>query len=104
MVYRLTAEYCLQMFTVSVKEGDEPKAQQLVAKMSKNYKETYSIAGTCKYQIPMADIQLSQIFQRVSEATASGMQIIDWGVHNASLEDVFIHLASQSVMYSAKVE
>jgi hypothetical protein len=36
-----------------------------------------------------------QVFDRVAEAKAAGLPVLDWGVHNASLEDVFIRLATR---------
>ena len=90
------------MFTISVNEEDSAKALAFVKSMAPNATQTYAIAGTFKYQIPMTDIQLSQVFDRVSQAIKSGLNVIDWGIHNASLEDVFIHLASQSMMYKGK--
>ena len=59
-------------------------------------KQTYCLGGTLKYELPCAGVALSDIFAEVDRAVAAGLPLTDWGVHNASLEDVFIRLAADA--------
>ena len=98
----ITAMHCAhsqqlaQVFTITVPVDQEEQVHALVRSMSANAKRTYALAGTSKYEIPCSDIQLSEIFDRMADARAQGIAVLDWGVHNASLEDVFIRLAQQA--------
>lgn len=59
-------------------------------------KQTYCLGGTLKYELPCSGIALSEVFEKVDDAIARGLPLTDWGVHNASLEDVFIRLAAKA--------
>jgi hypothetical protein len=85
-----------QVFTLRVPPGEdcERKAGNFARSVSASAKQTYSIAGTVKYEIPCEEVDLAQVFIRVGEARFAGLQVLDWGIHNATLEDVFVSLAS----------
>ena len=74
--------------------ADENRAAAFARSLSPNLKPTYSLAGTVKYEIPCKDIELSTVFEKVEAAKREGLEVLDWGIHNASLEDVFISLAT----------
>jgi hypothetical protein len=93
----------VQVFTVTVQQGEEKAAEAFVRSLSPNAKLTYSLAGTCKFEMPCEDIKLSTVFERMKDAQSHGLTVFDWGVHNASLEDVFIGLA-QSVAGEAALK
>jgi hypothetical protein len=44
----------------------------------------------------MSEVQLSPVFDQVAAVQQQRMPITDWGIHNASLEEVFICLATAS--------
>eukprot|EP00892_Ulva_mutabilis_P007665 jgi/Ulvmu1/5270/UM022_0064.1 len=93
----LTARYGgYYVFTVTVSMEQEDAVHAFVKDMSPNARRTYALAGTSKYEVPCTDIELSAIFDRMTEAPEQGLSVLDWGVHNASLEDVFIRLAQQA--------
>ena len=86
----------MQVFTVTTPVQQEEAVHAFVREMSPNAKRTYALAGTSKYEVPCADIQLSEIFDCMATAQEHNLTVLDWGVHNASLEDVFIRLAQQA--------
>lgn len=86
----------VQVFTVTAPMDQEERVHEFVKHMSVNARLTYALAGTSKYEIPCTDIQLSQIFDTMAGAGNRGLTVLDWGVHTASLEDVFIRLAQQA--------
>ncbi|KAJ9504599.1 hypothetical protein QJQ45_030495, partial [Haematococcus lacustris] len=48
--------------------------------------------GTLKYELPSREVSLSKVFKVMAEAKQA-LQVVDWGVANATLEEVFIKLA-----------
>jgi hypothetical protein len=84
----------VQVFSITVPESfDERRVDAYVKSLSTKAKRTYALGGSFRYDIPREDIALSEIFKRVAELQAQGLPILDWAVHSASLEDVFIDLA-----------
>ncbi|KXZ51666.1 hypothetical protein GPECTOR_11g119 [Gonium pectorale] len=82
------------VFTLTVGPGHEDAARAFVAAMSPNARLTYALGGTFKYELPTADVSLAGVFDAM--ATAKGqMAVLDWGVANATLEEVFIKFARQ---------
>eukprot|EP01090_Pellita_catalonica_P017588 TRINITY_DN5345_c0_g1_i1.p1 TRINITY_DN5345_c0_g1~~TRINITY_DN5345_c0_g1_i1.p1 ORF type:complete len:450 (-),score=66.30 TRINITY_DN5345_c0_g1_i1:98-1447(-) len=45
--------------------------------------------GTCTFQIPRADLQISMLFDRMEKGKKK-VGITDWGINQTSLEDVFL--------------
>lgn len=95
---------CVQVFTITTPEDQQSQAHSFVLRMSPNAKRTYYLAGTSKYEIPCGDIELSAVFEEMAAAKQMGLSVLDWGVHNASLEDVFIRLAQITMQKSTSVE
>lgn len=48
-----------------------------------------------RYELPVTDVTLSAVFEAVAAAKDSGLRVLDWGVANATLEEVFIKFARQ---------
>lgn len=82
----------MQVFTITVAPEHEKAAQDVVIRMSPNAKLTYSVGGTMKFELPSSETSLSQVFEEM-EAVKGQVQVLDWAVANATLEEVFIHLA-----------
>jgi hypothetical protein len=85
-----------QVFTLTMPPGEdyECQAANFARSISASAKQTYSIAGTVKYEIPCEEVELADVFIKVDEARSTGLQVLDWGIHNATLEDVFVSLAT----------
>jgi hypothetical protein len=84
----------LQVFTITVPVNFEDAALAVVQGMSPSAQLTYSVGGTLKFELPTSEVSLSQVF-RVMATTHSKLQVLDWGVANATLEEVFIKFARQ---------
>ncbi|WIA37022.1 hypothetical protein OEZ86_014006 [Tetradesmus obliquus] len=81
------------VFTITVPAEQEAAARQLVAAMSPNARLTYSVGGTLKFELPTAEVSLSRVFATMAGSRAAGLAVLDWGVANATLEEVFIRFA-----------
>jgi len=83
------------VFTITTRPADNDKAKTAVMHMCPEATPTYQVAGTQKFEMPTAAISIADVFlgmQRVKDS----VQILDWGVSNASLEDVFVRVATQN--------
>lgn len=92
----LTARYGRYLvFTITTPQEQAPAVDALVYGMSPNAKMVYSLAGTRKYEIPTSEVSLAEVFESMEGAagTAGGLTVLDWGVANATLEEVFIRFA-----------
>jgi ABC-type multidrug transport system ATPase subunit len=81
------------VFTITVAAGSADAAKQLVQGLSRSAVLTYELGGTLKYELPTSEVTLSQVFSAMNAAKDRGLAVIDWGVANATLEEVFIRLA-----------
>lgn len=91
----ITAQYGgYLVFTVTVPpaQKDLDAVEDLVATLAPGRRLTYSLGGTLKYELPTAETSLSKVFDAMENAKAT-MRILDWGVANATLEEVFIKLS-----------
>ncbi len=69
------------------------QADALVRKMAPSARLTYALAGTRKYELPVEEVTLAAVFEAMETATAGVLQVLDWGIANATLEEVFIKFA-----------
>lgn len=95
-------KYYVLTVTTPAEEGD--KVDVLVAELSPAARLTYSLAGTRRYELPSDSVGLGAIFERMERATAVGsaaygstpeLNVLDWGVANATLEEVFVKFAKE---------
>jgi len=56
------------------------------ARLIENY------AGSCTYQVPNRNLKISELLE-VLESKKDEFAIIDWGINQTSLEDVFLNVA-----------
>lgn len=82
------------MFTITVPASQEAAAQAFVRRMSPTARLTYSVGGTLKFELPTSEVSLAAVFGAMGEAKQQ-LQVLDWGVANATLEEVFIKFARQ---------
>ena len=83
------------VFTITTPEEQVAAATAFVQRMSPGGRRTYMVAGTSKWQLPSKEVSLSHVFETMGAAAGRGIHVLDWGVHSASLEDVFIQLAQE---------
>eukprot|EP00798_Chlamydomonas_sp_ICE-L_P006110 gene6110-2714_t len=80
------------VFQISVPLGQEQDAKAMVSKMCPTSELTYGVAGTLKYELPCKDITVTEVFNEVNKAKST-LDVLDWGVANVTLEEVFIKFA-----------
>jgi hypothetical protein len=84
------------VFTLTTPESQLRAAEAFILQMCPNGKRTYIVAGTSKWHLPSKEITLARVFEAMAGASEQGLRVLDWGVHSASLEDVFIQLAQEA--------
>lgn len=80
------------VFTITVKEGNHHLIGPFVRDMCPSCRLTYSVAGTEKYEFPTKEITLDRVFDTMQNKSKH-LNVIDWGISNATLEEVFIKFA-----------
>ncbi|GBG75008.1 hypothetical protein CBR_g19522 [Chara braunii] len=92
----LTARYGgTFVFTISTPVSQEAEVQDLVISLSPNVRKIYGIGGTQKFEMPVGDVKIADVFARV-EAAKKRLTIHAWGIANTTLEDVFIRVAKEA--------
>lgn len=85
----------VQVLTIAVAEGQEMVADRVVRGMCSHAVLTHSVGGTVKYQLPSAALRLSSVFEGMVAAERRGLEVLDWAVSSATLEEVFIQVAQK---------
>lgn len=78
---------------ITTPESHQKAAETMVREMSPHAKKVYALAGTQKFELPGEDVTLAKVFDTMGSGAEKGIKILDWGIHNVSLEDVFIKFA-----------
>ncbi|KAL4523256.1 hypothetical protein Ndes2437B_g00384 [Nannochloris sp. 'desiccata'] len=91
----LTARYGgYLVFTATTAPGGEAAVEALVRRLSPSARLTYAVGGTRKYELLTSEVSLSTVFGEMELAVKNGqVNILDWGVANATLEEVFLKFA-----------
>ncbi len=80
-------------FTVTTPPHQEAAAAKVVKSMSPNARLVYALGGTQKYELPLSEVEVDGCFRRMEEVKLrKELEILDWGVSNATLEEVFIKI------------
>ncbi len=82
------------VFTITTPLFQADAAAQAVKEMCPQSLPTYSLAGTQKFEMPSSSITISEVFTKM-QAVKEKVEVLDWGVANASLEEVFIKVAKE---------
>lgn len=97
----ITSRYAgFLVFTITVAPECEGEARQFVSQLSPNAVLTYAVGGTLKYELPTSEVSLAGVFAAMAEHKER-LKVADWAVANATLEEVFIKLASNLGVTSA---
>ncbi|PVH65818.1 hypothetical protein PAHAL_1G084400 [Panicum hallii] len=83
------------VLTVTTAASEEEVVEQLVRSLCPAANRVYRISGTQKFEMPKQGLRISQVLQ-VMEHAKSWLNIAAWGLSDATLEDVFIKVASES--------
>ncbi len=75
-------------------------ADALAARLAPGARRTHALGGARRYELPAGETSLAAVFEemeRVGAAAAAGrdgaLEVLDWGIANATLEEVFIKFA-----------
>ncbi|KAJ6248938.1 atp-binding cassette transporter subfamily a abca [Anaeramoeba flamelloides] len=85
-------------FMVHCYEKHQNKVEQFVNRLFPNATILNSLAGTTNYEIPKDDVVLSDIFQ-IMEEEKDKVGILDWGISQTTLEEVFLEITKDSQVY-----
>lgn len=84
-------------FTLTTPPHQEAAATAVVHSMSPKAKLVYALGGTQKFELPLTDVQVDGVFRRMEEVKLrKELELLDWGVSNATLEEVFIKITRES--------
>lgn len=84
-------------FTITTPSAQEEKVSGFVKKLAPGAKLLYSLGGTQKYELPLSEVSVDGVFRKMEEAKFKGeLEVLDWGVSNASLEEVFIKISREA--------
>ncbi|CAD6251448.1 unnamed protein product [Miscanthus lutarioriparius] len=83
------------VLTITTAAGEEEVVEQLVRSLCPAANRVYRISGTQKFEMPKQGLRISEVFQAMEHAK-SWLNIAAWGLSDATLEDTFIKVASES--------
>ena len=91
----LTARYGgYLVFTGTTVPGGESSLDALVRRISPSARLTYAVGCTLKFELPTSEVSLASVFDKMEKAVKDEeVVVLDWGVTNATLEEVFIKFA-----------
>lgn len=80
-------------FTITTPPHQEAAAAKVVKSISPNARLVYALGGTQKYELPLSEVEVDGCFRRMEEVKLrKELEVLDWGVSNATLEEVFIKI------------
>lgn len=83
------------MLTISAPADQDEDVENFVRCLSAGANKVYHISGTQKFHIPKQEVRLSDIFREI-EIAKRRIDIRNWGLADATLEDVFINVAKDA--------
>ncbi|BBN10058.1 ABC-2 type transport system ATP-binding protein [Marchantia polymorpha subsp. ruderalis] len=92
----LTSRYGgVYVLTVTTPVEKEQEVIDLVETLSRHSQKIYGLAGTQKFELPKAEVQIARVFSTVERAKQR-LRIQAWGISDTTLEDVFIKVAREA--------
>ncbi|XP_066329776.1 ABC transporter A family member 8-like [Miscanthus floridulus] len=83
------------VLTITTAAGEEEAVEQLVRSLCPVANRVHRISGTQKFEMPKQGLRISEVFEAMENAK-SWLNIAAWGLSDATLEDTFIKVASES--------
>lgn len=84
-------------FTITTPPHQEAEAARIIKSISPNAKLVYALGGTQKYELPLSEVEVDGVFRRMEEVKLrKEVEVLDWGVSNATLEEVFIKITREA--------
>jgi ABC-type multidrug transport system ATPase subunit len=75
--------------------GQEQPPFQVLQRLAPNIRLMNALAGTASYEIPRSEVRLSDVFEAI-ESNKKNLGVMDWGISNATLEEVFLKIAESN--------
>ena len=80
-------------FTITTPAHQAAAAQAAVVAMATGARLVYSLGGTQKFELPTDEVDADAVFRHMEQVKQRGeIDLLDWGVSNATLEEVFIRV------------
>ena len=94
LLQELTARYGDYLsFSLSVPPKQAEAAFEAIAMYVHEAHLVHSLGGTLKMELPSASVDIGQLFEYMDKLKRGGrLQVRDWGVSHATLEEVFIRI------------
>eukprot|EP00887_Chlorella_sp_A99_P001140 scaffold14.g1140.t1 len=84
-------------FTITTPPHQEATALALMRGLAPGARVVYALSGMQRMELPMSEVGVEAIFARMEAVKARGeLELIDWGVSHASLEEVFIKVTADA--------
>lgn len=84
-------------FSLTTPNGQEAKAADSIYSLCPTARPVYSLGGAQKFELPMADVDLESVFDHMNSVENSKeFTVLDWGISNVTLEEVFIKIAREA--------
>lgn len=91
--------FCLPIYIIfSAAKENLFKVKELIKMHYLSAVLTSEFEGTIHYEIPNSNLKLSELFNLMN-SKAKELEIVDWGVSQSTLEDVFM-----SIVHNAAVD
>ena len=94
----LTARYGSYLqFSVTSASGQEETTAAAIYTFCRTARPVYSLGGTQKFELPTEAVQLQDVFAYMEQLKNDAeIDILDWGVSNTTLEEVFIKITNDA--------
>ena len=77
--------------------GQDEKAAASIYALCPTARPVYALGGTQKFELPTKDVTLQDVFSHMENLkNNSTIDVLDWGVSNATLEEVFIKITNDA--------
>ena len=80
---------------VTCREGQEQAVRDCVLALCPPSRIRHQCGTTQRFWMPTGSVELSQVFQTMDSLEDKGFDAVAWAVHSATLEDIFIDLATR---------
>jgi len=80
--------------TLTTLEKDEESAKKLLLKYAPNLRLINTLAGTAHYEVNRSEVKVSKLFEVLNKKQRK-YRIIDWGISNTTLEEVFLKVTME---------
>ena len=76
---------------------------EFMMRMSRGARRTYALGGLSKWELPLSEVRLSEVFSSIEGAKAA-LRIQDWGIANMTLEEVFIKICREAGVDTGSID